>query len=151
MSRITALARSDTLEASIALLHRHAGERESGGNVRRMQWACLYFNQGDLVRDWSKPSDALLDEFDFRWCHWFVHFFPFRVTPSRCAPLEFAWIARRWHPFQRVLLCNRRRPCANAGARRQLIPRTTGVQIDLSPCCGATEAGIMYGYDFSSR
>jgi hypothetical protein len=27
-----------------ALFHRHAGERESGGNVRRRQWACLYLN-----------------------------------------------------------------------------------------------------------
>jgi len=51
--------------ASIALFHRHAGERESGRNVRRRQWACLNFNQGDLVRDWSKPREVLLDEFDF--------------------------------------------------------------------------------------
>src|SRR5215469_12226940 len=58
----------------VSLFHRHAGERESGGNVRRRQWACLNFNQGDFVRDWSKPCEALLDEFDFRRCHLFVHF-----------------------------------------------------------------------------
>src|SRR5262249_19722108 len=46
------------IEASIALFHRHAGERESGRNVRRRQLACLNFNQGDLVRDWSKPREA---------------------------------------------------------------------------------------------
>jgi|SoiMethySBSTD1v2_1073268.scaffolds.fasta_scaffold1607126_2 hypothetical protein len=57
-----------------ALFHRQAGERESGGNVRRRQWACLYFNQGCLPRDWSKPSEALLEEFNFRRCHLFVHF-----------------------------------------------------------------------------
>jgi len=61
------------------LFHRHAGERESGGNVRRRQWACLYFNQGGLPRDWSKPGEALLEEFDFRRCHLFVHYsYPFR-------------------------------------------------------------------------
>src|SRR6476660_4935153 len=27
------------MEASNALFHRHAGERDSGGNVRRRQWA----------------------------------------------------------------------------------------------------------------
>jgi Histidine kinase-, DNA gyrase B-, and HSP90-like ATPase len=57
-----------------ALFHRHAGERESGGNVRRRQWACLYFNQGCLPRDWSKPGEALLEEFNFRRCHLFVRF-----------------------------------------------------------------------------
>jgi len=62
-----------------ALFHRHAGERESGGNIRRRQWACLYFNQGGLPRDWSKPGEALLEEFDFRRCHLFVHYsYPFR-------------------------------------------------------------------------
>jgi|SRR6516162_8570740 len=60
----------------MSLFHRHAGERENGGNVRRRQWACLNFN--DFVRDWSKPCEALLDEFDFRPCHLFVHFLTFR-------------------------------------------------------------------------
>src|SRR5262245_49017243 len=30
--------------------------------------------QDGLVRDWSKSREALLDEFDFRRCHLFVHF-----------------------------------------------------------------------------
>jgi len=68
------------IEASIALFHRHAGERESGRNVRRRQWACLNFNQGDLVRDWSKPREVLLDEFDFPPVSFVFHF----LTP--CPP-----------------------------------------------------------------
>jgi hypothetical protein len=60
---------------SEALFHRHAGGRDSGGNVRRRRpWAWLYPNQGGLVRDWITPGEALLDEFDFRRCHLFVHF-----------------------------------------------------------------------------
>src|SRR5262249_40936005 len=62
------------------LFHRHAGERESGRNVRRRQWACLNFNQGDLVRDWSKPREVLLDEFDFPPVSFVFHF----LTP--CPP-----------------------------------------------------------------
>src|SRR5262249_17981942 len=62
------------MEASIALFHCHAGECESGGKVLRRQWACPNFGQGDLVRDWSKPSEALLGERDFRRCHLFIHF-----------------------------------------------------------------------------
>jgi hypothetical protein len=57
-----------------ALFHRHAGERERGRNVRRGTWAWLYLNKGSLSRDWSKPGEALLEEFDFRRCHLFVHF-----------------------------------------------------------------------------
>src|SRR5689334_1063023 len=60
---------------SKALFHRHAGGRDSGGNVRRRwPWAWLYPNQGGLVRDWIRPGEAFLDEFDFRRCHLFVHF-----------------------------------------------------------------------------
>jgi hypothetical protein len=66
---------------SKALFHRHAGERDSGGNVRRRRpWAWLYLNQGGLVRDWIKPGEAFLDEFDFRRDHLFVHFpLPFAI------------------------------------------------------------------------
>jgi hypothetical protein len=56
------------------LFHRHAGERDSGGNVRRRTWACVDANENGLVRDWSKPGEALLEEFGFRRCHLFVHF-----------------------------------------------------------------------------
>ncbi len=57
-----------------ALFHRHAGERESGGNVRRWTRAWLYPDQDGLIRDWSKPGEALLYDFDFRRCHLLGHF-----------------------------------------------------------------------------
>ena len=48
--------------------------RDSGGNVWRRQWACLYRSQAGPDRDWSRPGEALLEDFDFHWCHLFVHF-----------------------------------------------------------------------------
>jgi hypothetical protein len=52
-------------------------------HVAAKEW--LYFRRcfkqavieegGGLVRDWSKPGEALLDEFDLRRCHLLVHFF----------------------------------------------------------------------------
>jgi hypothetical protein len=57
-----------------ALFHRHAGERDSGGNFRRWTRAWLYPNQGGFLRDWSKSREALPEKFDFRRCHLFVHF-----------------------------------------------------------------------------
>src|SRR6516164_530985 len=54
------------------------------GHVAAKQWLYFrrYFKQtvieegGSLVRDWNKPGEALLDEFDVRWCHLFAHFLP---------------------------------------------------------------------------
>jgi len=80
------------MEASITLFHCHAGERDSGGNVWWRQWACLYFNQGDLVRNWSKPSEALLDDFDFRRCSFSYSSsrFDFEAIGNRRSDAHFA-------------------------------------------------------------
>jgi hypothetical protein len=41
---------------------------------------CCIINRSCLVRDWITPGEALLDEFDFRRCHLFVHFpLPFAI------------------------------------------------------------------------
>jgi hypothetical protein len=49
-----------------ALFHRHAGERESGGNVPRCLWARLYPE--------SKSGEGLPGLFDFCRCHLLIHF-----------------------------------------------------------------------------